>query len=114
MGKEPIIGTKHLLRVRVQEYAIPALRDVLILGKASPIGCVAFRKALEFLSRATYVHVEIQDDVISDILVRSTILRLISQKSLVDFVLRRIKPLIGPEDIIHLSIEAEILLEEEI
>jgi hypothetical protein len=33
---------------------------------------------------------------------------------LIDFVLRRIKPLIGPEDIIHLSIEVDILLEEEI
>lgn len=114
MEKEPVVGTKHLLRVRVQEYAIPTLRDVLVLGKASPIGCVAFRRALEFLSRATYVDAEIQDDVISHIIVRSTILRLIPKELLIDFVLRRIKPLIGPEDIIHLSIEVDILLEEEI
>jgi hypothetical protein len=114
MEKEPVGGTKHLLRIRVQEYAIPALRDVLVLGKASPIGCVAFRRALEFLSRANYVDIEIQDDVISHLIVRSTILRLVPQVSLIDLVLRRIKPLIGPEDIMHLNIETEVLLEEEI
>lgn len=112
MDTSPVIGTKYLLRVRVQEYAIPALRDVLVLGKASPIGCMAFRRALEFLSRANYVDIEIQDDVISHNIVRSTILRLIPQDLLIDFVLRRIKSLIGLEDIAHLNFDAEVLLEE--
>ena len=33
---------------------------------------------------------------------------------LIAFVLDRVKPLVGPEEILHLELEVEVLLEEEI
>ncbi|MBI3989574.1 MAG: hypothetical protein HY347_08150 [candidate division NC10 bacterium] len=113
MENQPVSSPKHILKARVREFVIPPIRDGLILGKHSPIGCVAIRKALELLGSSPFVRFELEDEVISDIVVRQAILRRIPKESLIAFVLNRIKPLIGPEEILHLELEVEVLLEEE-
>jgi len=45
--------------------------------------------------------------------VRSAILRKISAEQLRRFVLEEIKPLMGPEEIIHLDLEVEIEIDQE-
>jgi hypothetical protein len=74
---------------------------------------VAVRKALELLGDGRFAHIEIEDEVISNIIVRQAFLRRIPRERLISFVLHRIKPLMGPEEILHLEMDAEVLLEEE-
>jgi hypothetical protein len=104
---------KHLLRVRVKEFNIPPISDGVVLGREAPIGCAAFRKALELLVVSPFEHIKLDDDVIGDILVRRAFLRRIPQDYLIQFVLQRIKPLMGSEEIMHLDLNAEILIEDE-
>lgn len=112
MANQPV-SSRHVLKARVREFGIPPIRDGLVLGKSSPIGCVALRKALNLLGASPFAHIEIEDDVVSDIVVRQTLLRRIPRETLIAFVLDRIKPLMEPEEILHLDLEAEVLLEEE-
>lgn len=65
------------------------------------------------MGSTNFAHIEIEDEVISNIIVRGTILRRISQESLISFVLERMKPIMGPDEILHLDLEVEVLLEEE-
>ena len=111
--KDPHIQHQHSLKVRIKEFAIPPIHDGLVLGKTSPIGCGAIRKAIDLLVPSPFEHIEVHDEVVGDVLVRSAILRRIPQEKLVAFVLRRIKPLMGPEEILHLDLDAEVTLEEE-
>ncbi len=106
---------RSIIRTRISEFVLPPIDDGLVLGKNSPIGHVAVGKALSLLSTTSFDHVPIEDDVIGDILVRSAIMRKIPKEQLIEFVLRVIKPLMGPEEIIHLDIEieVEIMLESE-
>lgn len=104
---------KHLLRVRVKEFNIPPISDGVVLGRSAPIGCAAFRKALELLVVAPFEHIELDDEVIGDILVRRAFLRRVSKEFLVQFILQRIKPLMGSEEILQLDLNAEILIEDE-
>lgn len=106
---------RSIIRTRISEFVLPPIDDGLVLGKNSPIGHVAVGKALSLLSTTSFDHVPIEDDVIGDILVRSAIMRKITKEQLIEFVLRVIKPLMGPEEIIHLDIEieVEIMLESE-
>lgn len=92
------------------EYAIPPLKDLLVLGKQAPIGCIAMRKAIELLIKAPFEHIELEDDVISDILVRQHLLRRISKEALTDFVLAQIKPLMGAEEIMHAELNVDVFL----
>ena len=104
---------KYLLQVRVKEFKIPPISDGVVLGREAPIGCAAFRKALELLVVSPFEHIKLDDDVIGDILVRRAFLRRVPQDYLIQFVLQRIKPLMGSEEIMHLDLNAEILIEDE-
>ncbi|GAA7771328.1 MULTISPECIES: hypothetical protein [Cupriavidus] len=94
---------------------MPPITDGLVLGRASPIGHVAVGRALSLLSTTAFEHVEIHDDdVISDVLVRKAILRKIPPDELKAFILEQIKPAMGAEEILHLSLEVELLLEQKL
>jgi hypothetical protein len=113
MENRPVFSSKHVLRARVQEFTIPPFRDALVLGRDSPIGCAAIRKAINLLGASPFEHIELQDEIINDIVVRRAILRRIPKETLIAFVLNRIKPLMGTEEILQLDLDADVLLEEE-
>ena len=104
----PLQKHSHVLQARVGEFVLPPIEDGLVLGCRSPIGHVAVGKALSLLTSTPYEHLMVEDEVIGDILVRSAILRKIPADDLVAFVLREIKPLMGPEEILHLHLEVEV------
>lgn len=101
----------HILHARVNEFVLPPIVDGLILGRESPIGHVAVGKALSLLTTTPFEHVPVDDAVIGDVLVRSAIMRKVARDDLIDFVLREIKPIMGPEEILHLHLEIEIRIE---
>ncbi len=102
---------RSTIRAHLSEFVLPPIDDGLVLGKSSPIGHVAVGKALSLLSTTSFDHIPIEDDIIGDILVRTAIMRKVSKDQIVSFVLNEIKPLMGPEEIIHLDIDVEISLE---
>ncbi len=104
----------YTIRARVTEFLLPPIEDGLVLGRHSPIGHVAVSRALGLLSVTPFEHVQVDDDVIGDVLVRSAILRKITPSQLRDFVLTSIKPFMGSEEIIQLNIDVEINLEKEV
>jgi len=98
------------ITARVGEYAIPPLKDMLVLGKESPIGCIAMRRAIELLVKAPFEHIELDDNIISDILVRQHLLRRVAKDDLIDFVMTHMKPLMGPDEVLHAEINVNVLL----
>ncbi len=99
------------ITAKIVEYTIPPVKDMLVLGKESPVGCIAMRRALELLVVSPYEHIELTgDEVISDILVRKQLLRRLPQNALIDFVLKQIKPLLGREEILHVALDVEVLI----
>lgn len=107
-------NNKNYIKTRIKEFVLPPFRDGLILGKNSLIGCKAMRQALELLVATPFEHIEIDDDIVQDILIRKTLLRRISKDKLVNFVLREIKPLMGDDEILYLDLEIEVQFESEI
>ncbi len=107
-------NSKHFIQTRIKEFVLPPFRDGLVLGKNSPIGSRAMRQALELLVATPFEHIEINDDVIQDILIRKTLLKRISQDKLIEFVLRSIKPFMGEDEILYLELDVEVLFETEL
>ena len=98
------------ISARISEYLMPPLKDMLVMGKDSPIGCVAMRRALDLLIKTPYEHIKIDDDIIGDILVRQSILRRVSKEQLINFVLNNTKPLLGPEEVLHVELKIDVHL----
>ncbi|HUO43824.1 MAG TPA: hypothetical protein VMT94_02790 [Burkholderiales bacterium] len=100
-----------LISAKVKEVTIPPVRDALVLGRDSPIGCVALRKALDLVTTTQFEHIEPDDDVIGDIIVRKALLMRVPQDTLVTFVLTHIKPLMHSNEILHLDLAIELQIE---
>lgn len=104
-----VANHRWTISAEVMEYAIPPIRDMLILGRNSPVGCIALRRALELLIKSPYEHIEIPDDlVLSDILVRSALLRRVPKEELIRFVLKDIWPMMGSEEVLHVTLEIKV------
>ncbi len=101
----------NVIRAQLSEFSLPPVADGLVLGKSSSIGHVAISKALSLLTTTAFDHLQIDDEVISDVLIRTAILRKTSKEQLINFVLQEIKPMMGAEEIIHLDLTVEVLLE---
>lgn len=99
------------IRMRAREFVLPPIVDGLVLGRFSPIGQVAMGKALALLMTTPFEHVPVEDEVIGDVLVRSAILRKIDAETLRRFVIDHVKPLMGPEEIVHLDLDVEVAFE---
>ncbi len=91
---------------------MPPVTDGLVLGRDAPIGFAAITKALSLLVADAFESIEVDDDVISHILIRRAILRRIPKERLLAFILERVKPLMYLKDLLHLDIKAEVLLED--
>jgi hypothetical protein len=102
---------QNIIRAQLTEFSLPPITDGLVLGRLSPIGHVAVGKALSLLTTTSFEHLDVEDDVISDVLIRTAILRKASREQLINFVLQEIKPLMGAEEIIHLDLQIEVMLE---
>jgi hypothetical protein len=101
------------LTLRIREFGIPPVHDGLVLGRNAPIGCVAMQKAVALLHAAPFERIEIDDEVIRDLLIRSNILLRVPRDRLVALVIERIKPRMAAEEIMHLQLEAELVLEDQ-
>ncbi|OGI51063.1 MAG: hypothetical protein A3E57_01405 [Candidatus Muproteobacteria bacterium RIFCSPHIGHO2_12_FULL_60_33] len=108
----PIKETKHSVKARVREFGVPPIHDALILGRRSAIGCVAMRKALSLLVAQPFEHIEFEDDVIGNILVRAAILRRVPREKLIEFVRTHIKPMMADNEVLHLDLEVEVIIED--
>ena len=98
--------------LRAHEFILPPVRDALVIGRNSPVGCMAMQRALGLLSTALFESIEIPDHpTISDFNVRKDILRRVSRERLVQFIVQRIAPLMGDTEVLHLDLEIVIEVE---
>lgn len=103
------------VRVRIREFNIPPVTDALVLGKKAPIGSEGMRRALSLLHVSPFEHIQVEDDeVIEDILVRTSVLNKVPRHKLEKLILQRVKPFMTAEEVINLDVRPELLLEEQL
>jgi len=105
---------KFLINARVNEFTIPPITDGLIVGTHAPIGVNALKKALNILIPENFELLNINDEVIGDILMKSTIVRRMGQDRIVYFLMNQVKGFMTKEDIFHIKMEVEISITQEI
>jgi hypothetical protein len=108
------IDPKFLITAKIKEFSIPPITDGLVIGKDAAIGVSALKKALKLLIPEEFDHIEVTDDMIGSILLKSSITRRISQERILPFILNQVKPFMVEDDIIHLQLDVEITITQEI
>ena len=105
--------TKVRVRARVTEFGYPPVHDALVLGVNAPQGTEAFKKGLGLLVSTPFEHINVKDDIVGSVLVRGAVLRRLSSEKFVEFIMRRVKPLMSADEILHLDMNIEVDLDDE-
>ena len=78
---------KAEITLRLSEFEVPPMQDVLIVGKKAPIGPEAARRMVDILSPEQYEIIEIEHPVIEAIVLRKSLINMVAKDRLVSLIL---------------------------
>jgi hypothetical protein len=109
----PAGPSEQFIRVRIKALEIPPVKDGIVIGKSAPIGVESMLRTLKLMSAERFARIEFADDsVISDAIVRESVIRKLGQPRLLDFIARRVKPLMAENELLMLDMEIEVVVED--
>jgi hypothetical protein len=103
---------EKLIRVRVRALEIPPIKDGLVIGSDAAIGGEAMTRTLRLMTNEKFDRILIKDDIVQELIVRSAVLRKVGHDRLVSFVLKRVKPVMAPTELLMLDIAVELVIED--
>lgn len=81
-------STKRVeINLRLSEFEMPPMQDVLIIGKRAPIGPEAARRMIDILSPGQYEIIKIDQGVIEAIVIRKTLLNVLPKERLISLII---------------------------
>ncbi len=69
-------------------------------------------RTLRLMTNEKFERIQLKDDVVQELIVRTAIVRKLGRDRLTDFVMRRVKPVMGENELLMLDIEVEIVIED--
>ena len=104
---------EQFIRVRIKALEIPPVKDGIVIGKSAPIGVESMLRTLKLMSAERFARIEFPGDaVISDAIVRESVIRKLGQPRLVEFIARRVKSLMAENELLMLDMEIEVVVED--
>ncbi|WP_133629308.1 hypothetical protein [Fonticella tunisiensis] len=78
---------KAEITMRISEFEIPPMQDVLLVGRRAPIGPEAARRMVDILSPDQYEIIKIDHPAIEAIVIRKALFNILPQEKLIDLLL---------------------------
>ncbi|MCL6614649.1 MAG: hypothetical protein K6U03_08570 [Firmicutes bacterium] len=73
--------------IRLSEFEIPPMQDVLLVGKKAPIGPEAARRMVDALSPEQYEIVRLEHQIFEAVVVKKSLLKLLPREKLLPILL---------------------------
>ena len=109
------VPTEQYVRVRLKALEIPPIKDGIVIGRTAPMGAQAMLRTLKLMSNERFIHIVIkQDGVVSDVIVRESVIRKLKEEKLRAFIQTRISPLMAENELLMLDMEIEVVVEDTI
>lgn len=100
---------KAEITLRLSEFEIPPMRDILVIGKRAPIGPEAAKRMADAVAPDRFMVIPVNDKTIEAILLRKTILQLVPQERLVLLIIEEAKEIMQKENVVRVGLNIEIL-----
>lgn len=101
-----------LMRVRVKSLEIPPVKDGLVIGHKAAIGADAMLRTLSIMTHESFERLHVSDDVIEDVIVKTSVVRKTGPDRLLKFVMKHLKPVMTPTELLMLDIYVEMVIED--
>ena len=102
------------IRLGFSQFALPPVRDALVVGKLAPVGINALSRAFEEIAPGAFKAIEVDHPVIEAVLVRLSDLRKVPEDKLVPLILRHAERIMDETDSLHVVVSIDINVEEDI
>ncbi len=109
-GRAAKQAKKHF-QLRIRDFKIPIVRDIVVVGSESPIGPEAMNRALGLMNGRPFERIDVEDATIAAIIVRRDILKRIAVEELKSVVLESVRELMNPHEVLLIDIDTELQLE---
>lgn len=87
MSKSVDSAKKAEITMRMAEFEMPPMQDILIVGRRAPIGPEAARRMVDILSPEQYEIINVDHPVIEAMVVRKALFNMLPQEKLVALLL---------------------------
>ncbi len=114
MGQNMEGNKKIELTMRLSEFEMPPMQDVLIVGKMAPIGSEAARRMVEILSPDQYEVKKIDHPSIEAIVIRKALLRMMPEDKLVAIILEEGEKVANETMIVRVQLNITVLVSKSI
>lgn len=102
------------MTVRLRALEMPPIKDGLVIGSKAAIGAEAMTRTLRLMSNEKFEVIRFKDEIVEAIIVRLAILKKIGRDRLVDFVMKRVKPVMAESELLMLDIQVELVIEDSV
>ena len=75
------------ISIRLSEFEIPPMQDILLVGRRSPIGPEAAKRMVDALSPEQYEVIPVEEGPLEAMVVRKSLLKLIPEEKLLPIIL---------------------------
>lgn len=99
---------KAEINLKLSEFEIPPMRDILILGKRAPLGPEAAKRMADAVSPECFALITVNDKIIEAVLLRKTLLQLIPQEHLIPAVIEEARKIMREEMVIKIEVDINI------
>lgn len=93
---------------------MPPVKDGLVIGKNAAIGGEAMTRTLRLMTNEKFERFVIKDEIVQEAIIRSAVVRKIGKDRLINFVLKRVKPIMAESELLMLDIEVELVIEDSV
>jgi len=100
--------------IRLSQFEIPPMQDILLVGKRAPIGPEAAKRMVDALSPEQYEVISIDEGPLEAMVVRKTLLKLIPPEKLLTIVLEEGLKVSTEYTVIKAQVNVVVIVKREI
>ena len=95
---------KAEIQMRLTEFEIPPMQDVLIIGRLAPVGPESAKRMVDVLSPEQYEIIRVEHALIEALVIRKSIMSMIQKDKLVELIIEEGEKIINEKMIIKIQL----------
>lgn len=102
-------GSKKIeINMRLSEFEVPPIQDVLVVGKKAPIGPEAARRMVDVLSPDQYDVIKIEHPFIEAIIIRKALCRIMAPDKITKLIIEESEKIMDEDMLIKMQLDIEL------
>ncbi|MBN3527312.1 hypothetical protein [Paenibacillus apiarius] len=105
---------KATLSLKISEFEIPPMQDLLIIGKKAPIGPEAVKRMAQALSPEQFTIIKLEHAKIEAVLIRDSLLQMLDERVLMQIILEEADRSISDNMVLRSELKISISVQREV